>query len=304
MLDTQAAGALQDVYSRQAAEEFRALNAGRDENMARRGLLSSSVNEVARAGDQARLADLQGQARLRGLTAFNDTVGQNNQTASMKFQNQFNAELARIQGNQWNANFRANRENDLYGRAMGIDNTRYSRMNNEFGLKNQLEQQWRANALQSLGVQGGLEDRLRGIERQNYLDRMGFSDFLQGQSNNAFNQEMARRGMNLQQTGQGMNVNMQMANAQTNQQLANAQMQNSAQNAANMMGASRDQANANFFSGLAGNVAQAYAMRGVKPQSAQGYNPGNGFNYQDTYQIPSGSAPNKPGAFDPSIYDE
>ena len=53
MLDAQSAGALGDVLSRQAAEEFRNANIGRDQQAANRGLLSSSVNEIARAGDSA-----------------------------------------------------------------------------------------------------------------------------------------------------------------------------------------------------------------------------------------------------------
>jgi len=171
--------------------------------------------------------------------------------------------MVRAQTGQWKANMQRNADSDLFSRAMGIDQTRYSRQNNEFNLKNQLEQQWRANALQSLGVQGGLEDRLQGLERQNYLDRMGFSNFLTNQSNNAFNQDMARKGLNLQQTWQGLNVNMNMAGQQTAANTANQQMLNSFNNAQDQQAASRSAANGQFFGNLMGNVANAYASRGL-----------------------------------------
>ena len=261
MLDAQSAGALGDVMSRQAANEFRNANIGRDQNMANRGLLSSSVNEVARGGDVARLADAQANARLGGFNAYNDVIGKNNQTSAQKFQDQFNSAMARAQTGQWRAQMQGQDTQNLYNRAMGIDQTRYGRQNSEFGLKNQLEQQWRANALQSLGVQGGLEDRSQGYDRQNYTDRMGFSNFLTGQSNNAFNQEMQRRGLNLQQTGQGMNVNMNMAGQQTAANTGNQQMLNSFNNAADQQAASRDAANSQMWGSLLGNLGSAYANR-------------------------------------------
>ena len=279
MLDAQSAGALGDVMSRQAASEFRNANIGRDQNMANRGLLSSSVNEVARGGDVARLADAQANARLGGFNAYNDVVGKNNQTSAQKFQDQFNSAMARAQTGQWRAQMQGQDTQNLYNRAMGIDQTRYGRQNSEFGLKNQLEQQWRANALQSLGVQGGLEDRSEGYDRQNYTDRMGFSNFLTGQSNNAFNQEMQRRGLNLQQTGQGMNVNMNMAGQQTAANTGNQQMLNSFNNAADQQAASRNAANSQMWGSLLGNVGQAYASRGLGQTSAGTGNSMSGVGY-------------------------
>ena len=288
MLDAQSAGALGDVLSRQAAEEFRNANIGRDQQAANRGLLSSSVNEIARAGDVARLADAQAKARLGGLSAYNDVIAKNNQTSAQKFQDQFNSAMARAQTGQWKANMQRNADSDLFNRAMGIDQTRYGRQNNEFNLKNQLEQQWRANALQSLGVQGGLEDRLQGLERQNYLDRMGFSNFLTNQSNNAFNQDMARKRLNLQQTGQGLNVNMDMAGQQTAANTANQQMLNSFNNAQDQQAASRSAANGQFFGNLMGNVANAYAMRGIGQPTQDDYNAVGGiYNAYGNSQVPA-----------------
>jgi hypothetical protein len=282
MLDAQSAGALGDVLSRQAATEFRNANIGRDQNMANRGLLSSSVNEVGRAGDVARLADAQANARLGGLSAYNDVIGKNNQTSAQKFQDQFNSAMARANTGQWRAQMQGNDTNSLYSRAAGINDTRYGRQNNEFNLKNQLQQQWRGNALQSLGVQGGLEDRSQGYDRQNYLDRQGFSNFLTGQSNNAFNQDLARRGLNLQQTGQGLNVNLNMAGQQTSANQANAQMQNSFNSAQDQQAASRSQANGQMWSSLLGNAASMYANRGAttggasgSSMSGVGYDPGS-----------------------------
>lgn len=261
MLDAQSAGALGDVLSRQAATTFQNANIGRDQNMANRGLLSSSVNEVARAGDVARLADAQANARLGGLNAYNDVIGANNKTSAQRFQDQFNAAMARAQTGQWQAQMKGNDTNSLFNRASSIDQTRYGRQNNEFNLRNQLEQQWRSNALQSLGVQGGLEDRNQGLDRQNYLDRMGFSNFLTGQSQQAFANDMARRGLTLNQTGQGLGVNMNMAGQQTSQNVANQQMQNSFANAQDQQAASRNQANSQMWGNLIGNGINAYQMQ-------------------------------------------
>jgi hypothetical protein len=290
MLDARSASALGDVLSRNAENIFQNANIGRDQQMANRGLLSSSVNEVARAGDVARLADAQAQARLGGFQAYNDVIGKNNQTASQKFQDQFNSAMARAQTGQWRFNAQQNQDNALYNRALGIDQTRYGRQNNELNLRNQLEQQWRQNALQSLGVQGGLEDRLQGRERQNFADRMGFSEFLANQSQRNFQNELQRRGMNLNQTGQGLNMNMQMAGAQTNQALANQQMQNSWQNASNQMAGSRDAANSQFFGNLMGNVATAYTQRQQSPYLSGQQTPQSGVDYS-----PVGSGPRPTG---------
>lgn len=275
--DPTGGNALRESLNRAARNNMQTANLGRDENMARRGLLSSAINEVGRAGDVARLGDAQAGAQIAGINLSNDLVGRNNQVGAMRFQDRFNAAMEKARTGQWAANANMQREGDLFNRAKNIDDTRYGRQNNEFGLQQQLQQQWRNNALQSLGVQGGLEDRLQGLDRQNFADRMGFSNFLEGQSNNAFNQEMQRNQMTMNQGGQGMGINMNMAGLENSRNMAQQQMENSSMNAANQMAAN--------------NSANNQAMWGNLIQTGmQGFN-----NWQQNRQPQQFESANAPG---------
>jgi hypothetical protein len=249
---------LEESLRRAAANNMQAQNLATDELSARRGLLSSAMNEVGRAGNAARLGDAQANAQLMGMNMTNDLTGRQNQVGAMRFQDQFNAALEKARTGQWSANAQMQREGDLFNRAKGIDDTRYARQNNEYGLQQELQDRWRNNALQSLGVQGGLEDRMQGLDRQNFADRMGFSQFLEGQANNAFNQEMQRNQMTMNQGGQGMGINMNMAGQNVNRNMAQQQMENSAMNSANQMASNRSAGNQQMWGNLISTGMQGY----------------------------------------------
>jgi hypothetical protein len=87
---------------------------------------------------------------------------------------------------------------------------------------------------------------------------MGFSQFLEGQANNAFNQEMQRNQMTMNQGGQGMNINMNMAGQNTNRNIGQQQMENSAMNSANQMAMNQGAANQQMWGNLIGTGVQGY----------------------------------------------
>lgn len=257
-LDNGASGNMLNALNFRTQQNFANQRAGRDAQLARRGMASSAVNELAGAQDNLLLGQGLNENALSAANYFNDNVarqfgmdaqavasnnsaiGQNNAAdlarrgLQLQYTNSLNdTDMARAQ-------FALQAKNNIFGQAMSALNANNAMRNDEY-----------ARRIQDYTNAGN--ENQRGYERN-----MNMYNLLSTNRNNAFAQSMQRAGLGNQTMGTMMPYNMQLAGNTDNVNAANAQMQNSWQMSNWQMQNQADQARANALTGLAGNVAGAF----------------------------------------------
>lgn len=302
-LDTGAGGAMLNSLNFRSQQNFANQNAARDAQLARRGMGSSAVGELAHSQDSLNLGNELNQNALSAANYFNQNVAQQFGMDTSAAQNQFqNQAQAAAQNNSADLARRGlalqytnTMNNDLFNQGLSRAQFANTVQNNLFG-----------QAMNSLNANNAMRQQTRdwnaqdyGFGRQENADlygrQMNMYNLLNTQRQQAFGNQQAQYGL----TNQGQSIlggqGMQLADWGNQSNLANAQMRNSwnMYNAQN--DAARSNANQAGMWGALGQIGGAFgnyygsdrSNGGVAPVTSRDYE--GSFNLPETYSQNTGS---------------
>ena len=279
-LDNGASGNMLGALNFRTNQGFAANRANRDAQLARRGMASSAVNELAGAQDSLLLSNGLNENALSAANYFNTNVA-----------NQFGMQAAAQNAN--NAGIGQNNAADLARRGLGLQytNSMNSDMFNQDMAKAQFAQNAKNNifgqAMSALNANNAMKTQdyanARGENQTGYDRTMNMYNLLNQQRQQAFGNNMATAQNAQQASGNLMGQNMQYANWQNQSNAANTQMQNSWQMANAQSNAAANGAMWGAIGSGVGNIANAAGTAWANQ------NRGTQGGYGSTYANPNGS---------------
>lgn len=201
-----------------------------DDLASKRGLLGSSVNDSSRLNAEMALQD-----RLAGNAAqtYSMDAADRNNWFNQKFAvDQHNSDVARL-----GAQGKASLASQGFGNEMAAKQLYEQILGNRFGMNTSEQQRAVQNMLATLNQRTALDQRRidntrydvsqqQGLDRQNYLDRMGLLGYLSQSQGQNFNQTMGQQQMGQSQNQLGAQIGLTTTGWNNDYNIANAAQQN------------------------------------------------------------------------------